>query len=620
MHERNLHQLERITCNMKTSKRMLSAVLAAFMAAGSVPMSAAALELAVEDTEAAIVVQDAAEDVVSEATYVMMNIPYAQFYKNDVNNDVPVDVFTSATKAKTKTKGLSYGSYHNEDGSAALGATYYVKLGEGVTLDDLAAYEQVTDDTSVDVTTTMRGQTSTTTFKGFEALYTVTSDYAYYVMSTVPSSYKVLTKNADGSFEFSATEHTVAPTEVNIDADFSNESRYGDYQLNLDSDVVAQYVDRNNDMISGVVFNTEEGTQYGMRTLENIWLGSQIAWCSTDLVPEVHGCPTSYAHYASMMGKTITSVTYYTDKGVYQFHLNTPVKVQHKYSAEVSIAEAKISAGSAKISGLKTLPKDFKAQYTVTDEMGNDVTKAYGFKVSGSALKFSAKKAKAGLYNVTISDKNGKYVDTTVRNINLTADKAPVSYKANAFALTGKNAAAVSAYMAAITGYTIDGTATNAPVIDTATGAVNPNAATQGRFATAAFTESGTHVVSVQATGYPTLTFKVHVKIETAEDGTVTKSLVNAAAPKIASVKAGAKKMTVKIAKVTGATYEISYSTSKAKAAAGTDKVIKTAKASKTIKKLKKGKKYYVAVRATIIDGDASFVSDWSAVKSVKIK
>ncbi|MCD8188816.1 MAG: FMN-binding protein, partial [Clostridiales bacterium] len=55
---------------------------------------------------------------VAQDYYVLMNIPYDEFYAADVNNDVAVDAFTSATKAKTQTWSLSGGSYHvSEDGS-----------------------------------------------------------------------------------------------------------------------------------------------------------------------------------------------------------------------------------------------------------------------------------------------------------------------------------------------------------------------------------------------------------------------------------------------------------------------------------------------------------------------
>lgn len=38
-----------------------------------------------------------------QSQYVLMNIPYAEFYQAEVHNDIPVDAFTSATKNKTRT-------------------------------------------------------------------------------------------------------------------------------------------------------------------------------------------------------------------------------------------------------------------------------------------------------------------------------------------------------------------------------------------------------------------------------------------------------------------------------------------------------------------------------------
>ena len=55
---------------------------------------------------------DAIDSLVT-VQYVLMNIPYAEFYKAETTgNDIAVDAFTSATKNKTRTKGLAGGSYH----------------------------------------------------------------------------------------------------------------------------------------------------------------------------------------------------------------------------------------------------------------------------------------------------------------------------------------------------------------------------------------------------------------------------------------------------------------------------------------------------------------------------
>ena len=72
---------------------------------------------------------DAIDSLVT-VQYVLMNIPYAEFYKAETTgNDIAVDAFTSATKNKTRTKGLAGGSYHeNADGSKIDGITYAVKV------------------------------------------------------------------------------------------------------------------------------------------------------------------------------------------------------------------------------------------------------------------------------------------------------------------------------------------------------------------------------------------------------------------------------------------------------------------------------------------------------------
>lgn len=75
-----------------------------------------------------------------EKTYVLMNIPYDDFYKAEAQNDVQVDAFTSATlnKSRTNSSAMAQGSYHVDPaGTDITGVTYPVKLADGV---DLASY------------------------------------------------------------------------------------------------------------------------------------------------------------------------------------------------------------------------------------------------------------------------------------------------------------------------------------------------------------------------------------------------------------------------------------------------------------------------------------------------
>ena len=101
---------------------------------------------------------DAIDSLVT-VQYVLMNIPYAEFYKAETTgNDIAVDAFTSATKNKTRTKGLAGGSYHeNADGSKIDGITYAVKVDPSV---DLSKYKEVKDDDSVEITVKNRDRVS----------------------------------------------------------------------------------------------------------------------------------------------------------------------------------------------------------------------------------------------------------------------------------------------------------------------------------------------------------------------------------------------------------------------------------------------------------------------------
>ena len=242
-------------------------------------------------------------------TYVLMNIPYSEFYQADVRNDVGVDAFTSATKAKTRTGTLAGGSYHTDSsGDAVEGVTFPVKLVGEV---DLSAFKRVTDSDSLEITVTNRGKTNTTTYTGKETLFE-NPDYSYYVLDSVPSFYKEAVQNPDGSLSFSETKGE--SEEINATVELTKDSRYGDYQMNITSDVLSNSGD-NAVTVYGVVISTEEGNDYGLRHLENIWRNTALAWC-TGYTQTVHGCETSSAHYEAMAGQTINKVTYYTSNGI----------------------------------------------------------------------------------------------------------------------------------------------------------------------------------------------------------------------------------------------------------------------------------------------------------------
>ncbi len=458
-----------------------------------------------------------------KATYVLMNIPYDEFYKAETtNNDVKVDAFTSATLNKTRTTGLAGGSYHaNEDGSKIDGITYAVKVDSSV---DLTKYKEVKDTDKVEITVTNRGQTSTTTLEGKDTLFQ-NETYAYYPLTETPANYKEVSLDENGNLVFSEVKGQEAKALTGVTAELLTQSSYGDYQLNLDGLPKDEITSSN---VNAVVVKTTDGTAYGMRHLENIWRGNELAW-STGYTDAVHGCPTSSEHYKSMMGKTIDSIEYYTTNGVYTIDIEdiyVPVKFAKAEDA-VKVADADISAGKTTID--LNLQDDFDPEYIVD---GLDVT------VEGNVLTYkkatTGRKAASvdpGKYTLTVKDKNGKYADIATSFLLTTADM-PAAYDTENKKLVeaeGFEADALSAYIGNISSVNVDGTDYKASgrgavqIIDK-DGKIKTDAAP---FKDA---EAGKEFqITVTATGYTTpLTFTYKVAGETPAPSVVDTSALEA--------------------------------------------------------------------------------------------
>lgn len=408
-------------------------------------------EFAGEDTQEEFTTEDAQQDAFAAEgqqgeAYVLMNIPYDDFYKAELkNNDVKVDAFTSATLNKSRTAGMMNGNsaYHvDPNGTDVTGVTFPVKVSDLSLLKD---QKQVTDSDSITITVTNRGQTSSNTYTGKDSLIENAS-YSYYILNEAPSYYKELTVNADGSYSFSAMKGAQTKT-VAIDATFKTETSYGDYELDLNNETFSELIDTTTNKIYGVTVNTTDGTNYGLRHLENIWRGSMLSW-GTGYTTEVHGCPVSSAHYKSIMGKTIDSVTYYTDKGMITFDV-PDVKVQTTTGIKATVADIMNTDSTAAVTFDQALPADFKAQYTVD-----------GTAVSCTDGKLAVGTLALGTHKVEIADASGNYA-TIVTEFTVNTDKIPAAYdskETKLVAAEGITAEEFSAYLKSISKVKVDDT------------------------------------------------------------------------------------------------------------------------------------------------------------------
>ena len=491
-----------------------------------------------EALEKTDLMQSEAEEALSHLTeavnnlksqYVLMNIPYDEFYKADLNNNsVAVDATTSATKQKTRNT-LAAGSYHaDSEGEHINGVTFPVKVTDDF-YDNNKDYTQITDDSKVDITTNMKGKISTTTYEGKKALFE-SADYSYYVLSEVPSYYKTATVGTDKKLSFGAVNGTKTQIAADkVTTKFKTKTKYGDYQLNLDGIKDAMGFE-DDDVVYGVIVSTDDNTDYAMRHVENIWKTEELAW-SVGIVTDSHGCPLSSEHYKSMVGKTIKNVTYYTSKGIFTLPVDYKV-LEHAKDAAVEAENAAVSAGQTNLD--VALPDDFNAEYAVTDAKGNEVK---GFKVTeenlASAVSTYAasytqtkklvitypKDAENTGYTLTVSDKSKKYAPITT-TFELYAEAVSAAYNNDATApklvvADGASAAQFADFIGKIKSVNVNGkdypaTGKGAVKIIKEDGTIDT---TQAPFA-----EDSSFEIKVSATGYKdvlSFTYEKPVVIDT---------------------------------------------------------------------------------------------------------
>lgn len=450
-----------------------------------------------------------AEENTASYKYLLVNIPYADFYQAELNNDKSVDVVTSATYNKTRTGSLVGGSYHvNTNGTDITGITFPVVMSSTDFESFKTGKTEINDTSSVEIKVTNRGQENTTTYNGKDALFESDS-YSYYVLSEAPAYYKEATLAEDGTVSFGKVQGLSAALK-DVKVSLQTESSYGDYQLNLkdDSNTIS-----GSSTIYGVILHTKEGSDYGLRHLENIWRGTELAFC-TGFTAAVHGCPTSSEHYETIMGQTITQITYLAKDGTYTIDCNVYVPI--KVAAALTVASPAADATSAAV----TLPagaENYQAAYTVTDADGADVTETYGFTCNGAQLTWTGA-PKPGVYELTISDSDGKYAPIS-GNFTISTAAAAAQYDASMLALKAAETvdeAAFRNYLENITAVKVGETTYSASgrgavQVVNSNGFLDLNAKSGKNYVFAELAAGKTYAVTVQSAGYPELTFTVTV-------------------------------------------------------------------------------------------------------------
>ena len=410
----------------------------------------------------------------SDYSYVLMNIPYGEFYKAELGeNAAAVDAVSSATKNKTRNGSLAGGSYHvNRDGSDITGVTYPVR----VKTSDLSGLKQVTNSDSVSITVkNKKGEDETSTYTGREALFESAS-YSYYALSSTPSYYKEATLT-NGKWSFGKATGAASEDTAKI-AKFKAPGHHAKYEMEIESDKIAK-----GKKVYAVVLTTTDGNTYGLHHVTEIW----------------HVTKLGFSANPALVGKNISAVTYYTEDGIIKLNLAKELHVPYiAEGAKAEVAESDADAKSTTLT-LTGFPEDFKQEVKVPD----------GMTYSDGTITFNS--ALPGSYKVTVSDAKGKYADVTASFTVSTSktvaqyDESNVSLKA----VKGVNDAALENYLKNITSVKV-GDNEYAATGKKAVTIINSNGyldLTAEPFAN--MTQSSSYTITVKANYYKDQEFKV---------------------------------------------------------------------------------------------------------------
>ena len=279
--------------------------------------------------------------------FALVNIPYADFFKSETT-DGNFDAFTSATQ-KVANGAMSYGTYHEAmkepKDAVAKGITCPVKISKAL-LESLGGTEITDESASFDLTITGKGA-STIRYSGKQNLFQA-KDYSFYILDSAPAYYKEASKENDkvvfGKIVSSPKDIgtlyvTVSAGEAHHDFSptisfYTSEEELSDEKTSIivaklskdfegaeiakavkkDENDAEVLTDKTLSALKTIIATDSEGKEYGLTTLSNFFWGKKQMGFKA---PEDKNPEKSHYPQHELVGKTITKLTFVTEKDVY---------------------------------------------------------------------------------------------------------------------------------------------------------------------------------------------------------------------------------------------------------------------------------------------------------------
>ena len=435
-----------------------------------------------------------------------VNLPYADFYYGEINGvEGEIDATTAQTDVAdvVEAAGLEGEGMYDAVTSATnqkstrFEQTYYEEDGEGVNILGVA-------NVNVAISPALYEDVQARIEAGEECanpLFDLVSEMT--VTETVPAEYKVI--NSDGTLSKTVGTTTVAEGAT---ASFTSVSVWGNYQFSVEG------VELDAATVQGALIETSDGAIYGLEHEDNLWL--QAGEVSFAVVPftEPHGNEVAYERFADLQGKTITKLTYMIANGD-DIEITTDAYVNLQLEDGYGITgdeEVTYSADGTSVNYELNVPEDSSYELTSVS-CGRTPVDMSTVTIEDGVITLDADN-KAGSYSFVFEDATYAGVKfTTLVDSGLTESDITFNSETNTFDIDSENITAID-YVTNLASVTVDGEPVEgkglSAILFDENGVLLLDAEVGDGDATApVFAEGASHEVTIESTGYPSVTFTV---------------------------------------------------------------------------------------------------------------
>ncbi len=464
--------------------------------------SEVSVEEATKEESPKTVVEENAEKY--DLVYGTVNLPYADFYYGEINRVEPeyeakeakLDAADAIDAAGLGADGMydAVSSATNKK-STRYEQTYFEENGDGA---DILGVANV----NVAISRALYEDAQAQIKAGSDCKNSLLEIVENMVVTeNVPSEYKVI--GSDGTLSA-----TVGNTVISQDAkaSFTSISTWGNYQISVEG------IELDAATIQGGILETSDGTIYGLEHNENLWLSpGEIAFAVEEFT-EPHGNTPGYQRYSDLQGKTITKVVYMIANAD-DIEIDTDFFVNYMLDEQYSLTgdeNLTYSADGVEVKYELNTPEDsdYKLSYISFGRAKKDISSV---ETVDGVIKLPAD-FKPGSYTIAFEDE--KYSGLTFKTmIDSGLSDGDVTFNGETFEIKNDSFTAAD-YIANLSSVTVDGEPVkgkglSAILFDEA-GNLNVEAEiTSDDKTTPVFAEGKNHEVTVESTGYPTVSFTV---------------------------------------------------------------------------------------------------------------